>query len=152
VLIPVEWVEAKRTRERTRATLTLTREALEAERCLAIFPSGRLARRQPDGTLRDPDWMPSAVSLARRYEAPVLPIHVAGPHSTLFHVFDGFSPELRDITLFHELLNKRGRAFDLTIGPLIAPEALDGEPSEVTARLKAYVETSLPADRDRPFA
>ena len=152
VLIPVEWVEAKRTRERTRTTLALTREALEAERCLAIFPSGRLARRQPDGTLRDPDWMPSAVSLARRYEAPVLPIHVAGPYSAMFHFFHGVSQELRDITLFHELLNKRGRPFDLTVGPLIAPEALDGDPVEVSARLKAYVETGIPADRDRPFA
>src|SRR3569623_469769 len=37
VLIPVEWVEAKRTRERTRETLLLTRQAIEAERCLVIF-------------------------------------------------------------------------------------------------------------------
>ena len=152
VLIPVEWVAAKRTRERTRATLTLTREALEAERCLTIFPAGRLARREPDGVLRDPTWMSSAVSLARKYEAPVLPIHVAGPYSAMFHFFHGFSEELRDITLFHELLNKRGRAFELTVGPVIAPEALDGDPAEVSARLKTYVETSLPADRDRPFA
>ena len=152
VLIPVEWVEAKRTRERTRTTLTLTRQALEAERCLAIFPSGRLARREPDGVLRDPTWMSSAVSLARKYDAPVLPIHVAGPYSAMFHFFHGFSEELRDITLFHELLNKRGRAFDLTVGPMIAPEALDGDPTEVSARLKTYVETGLPADRDRPFA
>ena len=152
VLIPVEWVEAKRTRERTRATLALTREALEAERCLTIFPAGRLARREPDGTLRDPTWMSSAVSLARKYEAPVLPIHVAGPYSAMFHFFHGFSEELRDITLFHELLNKRGRAFELTVGPVIAPEALDGDPTEVSARLKTYVEATLPADRDRPFA
>ena len=151
VLIPVEWVETKRTREKTRNTLTLTREAMEAERCLAIFPAGRLARREPDGALRDPEWMPSAVSIARRYEAPVLPIHVAGPWSAMFHFFHGFSMELRDITLFHELLNKRGREFRLTVGPLIAPAALDGEPAEVTARLKAYVEASLPADPDRPF-
>jgi putative hemolysin len=96
--------------------------------------------------------MASAVSLARKYDAPILPIRVAGPWSAMFHFFHGFSEELRDITLFHELLNKRGRAFDLTVGPLIAPEALDGDPVEATARLKAYVETSLPSDRDRPFA
>lgn len=152
VLIPVEWVEAKRTREKTRATLQLTREALEAERCLAIFPAGRLARRGADGTLADPEWMSSAVSIARKYEAPVVPIHVAGPWSALFHFFHGFSTELRDITLFHELLNKRGRAFALTVGPPIPPAALDGDPAEVTARLKAHVERALPADPDRPFA
>ncbi|MBL8557060.1 MAG: 1-acyl-sn-glycerol-3-phosphate acyltransferase [Phenylobacterium sp.] len=152
VLIPVEWVDAKRTREKTRVTLQATRDALEAERCLAIFPAGRLARRQPDGSLSDPTWMSSAISIARKYEAPVLPIHVTGPWSTLFHLFHGRSDELRDITLFHELLNKRGREFALTVGPAIPPAALDGDPAEATARLKGYVERELPADPDRPFA
>jgi putative hemolysin len=152
VLIPVEWVAAKRTRERTRHTLQLTREALEAERCLVIFPAGRIARRQPDGSLQDPVWMPSAVSLARKYEAPILPIHVAGPWSTLFHFFHGFSQELRDITLFHELLNKRGRKFELTVGAPIAPGALDGDPVEATARLKLFIERELRGAPERAFA
>jgi putative hemolysin len=152
VLIPVEWVEAKRTRERTRLTLQMTKEALEAERCLVIFPSGRLARRQADGTLADPPWASSALSIARKYEAPILPVHVAGPWSSLFHLFNGVSPELRDITLFHELLNKHGRAFGLTIGRPIPPSALEGEPGEATLKLKHHVERVLPADPDRPFA
>lgn len=152
VLIPVEWVEAKRTRERTRETLLLTREALEAERCLVIFPSGRLARRQADGRLADPPWAASAVSLARKYETPIVPLHVAGPTSRLFHFFNRFSPELRDVTLFHELLNKQGRAFRLTVGKAIAPQALEGEPAEAIAALKAFVEAVLPGDPDRAFA
>jgi putative hemolysin len=151
VLIPVEWVEAKRTRETARRTLEQTRAALEAERCLVVFPSGRLARRQPDGRLSDPPWAPSAVSVARRYSAPILPIHVAGPWSTLFHLFHRFSSELRDITLFHELLNKHGQHFRLTVGPPIPPEALAGEAAEVTSRLKAYVEEALPANADAAF-
>jgi putative hemolysin len=152
VLIPVEWVEAKRTRDRTRMTLQLTREALEAERCLVIFPAGRLARRGPDGALADPPWMASAVSLARKYEAPVVPVHVTGPWSTLFHFFNRFSQELRDITLFHELLNKRGQRFGLTIGTPIRATALDGDAGEVTARLKAHIERELAHDPDRAFA
>jgi len=151
VLIPVEWVEAKRTRERTRLTLQLTREAMEAERALAIFPAGRLARMR-DGVLRDPEWMASAVSIARKYEAPVLPVHLSGPRSTLFHLFDKVSGELRDITLFHELLNKRGRRFALQAGPLIPPEALAGDAGEVSERIKAYIEDVLPSFPDRPFA
>jgi putative hemolysin len=152
VLIPVEWVEAKRTRERTRETRLLTREALEAERCLVIFPAGRLARIQADGRLADPPWAPSAVSLARRYDAPILPVHVAGPRSGLFHFFNRFSSELRDITLFHELLNKRGRAFALTVGAPIAPQALAGEPAEAALRLKHFVERDLTGRPGRAFA
>jgi putative hemolysin len=152
VLIPVEWVEAKRTRERTRQTLVQTREAMDAGRFLMIFPAGRLARRQADGTLADPPWQPSAVSIARRHAAPIAPIHMTGPWSSLFHFFNRFSSELRDITLFHELLNKRGRSFGFTVGAPIPPEALDGDPAEVTMRLKHYVERVLPSDPARPFA
>jgi putative hemolysin len=151
VLIPVEWVEAKRTREKTRLTLALTREAMQAERPLVIFPAGRLARRAPAGDLRDLPWAPSALSLARRYAAPIVPVHVAGPWSTLFHLFDRISGELRDITLFHELLNKRGRAFSLTVGAPIDPQGLDPDAASATLALKAYVEDVLPADPDRRF-
>ena len=152
VLIPVEWVQAKRTRERTRETLMLTKEALEAERCLVIFPSGRLSRRQPDGLLADPPWASSAVSLARRYDAPILPLHVTGPWSGLFHFFNRFSTELRDITLFHELLNKHGRAFSLTLGAPIAPDALTGEAADASLRLKHFVERELAGHPGRVLA
>ncbi|MDB5494331.1 MAG: acyltransferase [Phenylobacterium sp.] len=152
VLVPVEWVAAKRSRERTRLTLQRTREALEAERCLVIFPSGRLARRGADGQLCDPPWAPTAVSLARRQGAPVTPLHVAGPWSALFHFFNRFSPELRDVTLFHELLNKQGREFSLIVGRPIPPQALAGEAAEVVERLKHHVERTLPRDPDQAFA
>ena len=79
-------------------------------------------------------------------------MHLAGPWSTLFHFFNRFSQELRDITLFHELLNKRGRSFALTIGPPIAPGALDADAAEATLALKAYVERVLPGDPGRAFA
>lgn len=152
VLIPVEWVEAKRTRDRTRYTLQLTKQAMEAERALVIFPAGRLARRQPDGALIDPPWMASAFSIARRYEAPIVPLHLTGPWSTLFHAFDRVSQELRDITLFHELLNKRGREFGLTVGHPVAPAALDPDAMAASLAMKAYVESVLPHEPDRPFA
>jgi len=152
VIIPVEWVEAKRTREKTRATLQAAKEAFEAERAVVLFPAGRLARRSKDGSLTDPPWAPTAISLARKYEAPIVPVHVDGPWSTLFHLFNGFSQELRDVTLFHELLNKRGREFRLTVGPLIAPERLDVDAAKATFALKAYIERVLDSQPNAEFA
>ncbi len=152
VLIPVEWVEEKRSREKARQTLAMTRAAMEAERTLVIFPAGRIARRGKDGKLADPPWAPTAWSVARKYDAPIAPIHLAGPWSTLFHFFDGWSKELRDITVFHELLNKRGGRYRLTVGPLIPPDTLHLEAAEATLRLKRYIEETLPADPDRTFA
>jgi putative hemolysin len=152
VVVPVEWVEEKRTREKTRDTLSRARAAFEAERAVMIFPAGRLARRLPGGRLSDPPWQASAMSLARKYAAPVVPMHLEGPWSTLFHMFDRVSPELRDITLFHELLNKRGRSFRLIVGHPIQPADLDLDAAKATLAVKAFVEQSLPMDPDRRFA
>lgn len=151
-VVPVEWVTAKRTREKTRATLQAAKDAFEAERCVVMFPAGRLARVGADGRLTDPEWATTAASLARRYEAPVVPIHVAGPTSRLFHLFDRFSQELRDITLFHELLNKKGRAFDLGVGRPIPSARLDADAARATEALKTFVERTLAANPDAVFA
>lgn len=149
-LIPVEWVQAKRTRERTRITLKMTDEAFAQNRPLGVFPAGRLARLR-DGVLTDPEWMPTAASLARKYELPILPVHVAGPYAFWFHTFAQISPELRDITLFHELLNKAGKTYTLTFGPLIPHEHADGDAAQVIRKLKHYVERVLPGAPDTPF-
>jgi putative hemolysin len=152
VLIPVEWVVDKRTREKTRATLEAARAAFEAERCVVMFPAGRLARAGEDGTLTDPEWAPTATSMARKYDAPIIPIHVTGPNSTLFHLFNRVSPELRDITLFHELLNKRKKAFRLRVGKAIAPTRLDLDATRATHALKAFTERVLASRPDAEFA
>jgi putative hemolysin len=89
--------------------------------------------------LLDPEWMPTAASLARKYELPILPVHMSGPYSFWFHTFAKVSAELRDITLFHELLNKQGKTYKLTFGPLIPPD------------LKYYVERVLPHAPDMAF-
>jgi putative hemolysin len=150
VLIPVEWAPAKRTRERTRLTLKMTDAALEQGRPIVIFPAGRLARMR-DGMLLDPEWMPTAASLARKYELPIVPAHMSGPYSFWFHTFAKFSAELRDITLFHELLNKQGKTYKLTFGPLIPAEHATGDSTSVIRKLKYYIERVLPAAPDTPF-
>jgi putative hemolysin len=150
LLIPVEWVAAKRTRERTRQTLILTREAMEAERALMIFPAGRMSRRV-GGVLADPPWAGGAVSVARRYDAPIVPMRLAGPSSKFFHFFNHFSSELRDITVFHELLNKRGKVFTLTVGHPVSPNVLPADPTEAAEALKTFVETVLANDPSARF-
>lgn len=151
-IVPVEWVHDKRTREKTRATLEAARAAFEAERCVVMFPAGRLARVAKDGSVTDPEWASTAASMARKYGAPVVPIHVAGPYSRLFHLFDRVSRELRDITLFHELLNKRRKTFQLKVGKPIPPTRLDIDAQRATYALKAFTERVLPSQPDAEFA
>jgi putative hemolysin len=77
---------------------------------------------------------------------------VSGPYSTLFHLFNRVSTELRDITLFHELLNKRKKPFRLSVGKPIPPTRLDVDATRATFALKAFVERVLPGQPDAEFA
>ncbi|MBU6318417.1 MAG: 1-acyl-sn-glycerol-3-phosphate acyltransferase [Alphaproteobacteria bacterium] len=150
VIIPVEWVNEKRTPAKTRETLRRAGSAFAAERMLVVFPSGRLAHFV-DGRLVDKEWFPTGVSLARKNKAPIIPLHVRARNSWLYYRLVDLNKELRDITLFHELLNKQGDEFELTFGPPIPWERLAGDPQAVTDRLRAYVEDVLPYDPERPF-
>ena len=143
MVIPVEWVEEKRSRERSRETLRSMVDAFKKDKAVVLFPSGRLARMTENG-LRERPWMPTVINLAQKYDAPILPLHLTGRNSRLYYLFWRLSDELRDMTLFHELLNKKGREYSMTFGTPIPPSDLTGDPEGLTARLQAHVEDDLP--------
>ena len=123
MVLPVEWRLDKRTRAKTRETMELMRTAVAAGRAGLIFPSGRLAKRR-GLRLHERPWMPSAASLARKFDLPVIPVHVLARNSALFYAFDAIHPSLRDITLFHETLNKGRQPFRVHVGEPISAAAL----------------------------
>jgi len=150
LVIPVEWVLDKRSPAKTRETLRQAGEAFAAEKCVVIFPSGKLAR-MINNQLTEQDWFPTAVSLARKKNAPVIPLHLEARNSKLFYFFSRVNGELRDITLFHELLNKKGSRFRMGFGPEIPGETLQGDAGTITDRLREYVAYTLGGDLDRTF-
>lgn len=150
VIIPVEWIAEKRTPAKTRETLRRAAEAFAEEKCVVIFPSGRLARRE-GSRLIEKDWFPTVISLARKQKAPILPLNVDATNSWLYYLFCNLSGELRDITLFHELLNKRGENVRMTFGEMIPHEQLQGDVTALTEQLKAHVSYELFEDSRAVF-
>ncbi len=138
MVIPVEWVEHKRTRMRTRETLVSAIRAFNAEKCVVLFPSGRLAFMNDDKVLTEQEWLQSVAVFARKYDCPIVPAHITARNSWLYYWFWKINPELRDVTLFHELLNKKGRPYKIAFGPMISPDQLKGDPVEVAAALRAH--------------
>lgn len=135
VIAPVEWRREKRTHTKTRKTMSYTRRAFEAGRLGVIFPSGRLAKRR-GLTLHERPWMTSAATLARKFDLPVLPINIQARNSGIFYLFDLIHPTLRDITLFHETLNKARQPFQITIGRQIFPASLAADPEQATETIR----------------
>ncbi|MFO1144233.1 MAG: 1-acyl-sn-glycerol-3-phosphate acyltransferase [Amaricoccus sp.] len=136
LIAPVEWRPEKRTHKQNRETMDYARTAFAAGRLAVLFPSGRLAKRRW-WWLNERPWMASGAMLARKFDLPVIPLHITARNSALFYLFDRIHPTLRDITLFHEVLNKTRQRYRLTIGPVIAPETLPAGSNEAIEVLRA---------------
>lgn len=135
MIAPVEWRLEKRSHGKTRETMAYTRRAVDQGRLGVIFPSGRLAKRR-GLALHERPWMASAAMIARKFDLPVIPVHIQARNSWLFYLFDLVHPTLRDITLFHETLNKARQPFRITLGEAISPSALPTRSDEGIALLR----------------
>ncbi|WP_246184863.1 1-acyl-sn-glycerol-3-phosphate acyltransferase [Paracoccus aestuariivivens] len=142
LIAPVEWRTEKRSHAKTRATMDYTRQALGRGRIGLIFPSGRLAKRR-GLTLHERPWMASAAMIAKKFDVPVIPIHVRARNSTLFYLLDAIHPTVRDVTLFNEVLNKTSQPYRVTIGTPIQPSSLPARSEDGIAILRDAV-LSLP--------
>ncbi len=151
MIIPVEWREEYKSKLKTRETLVLTNKTVEDGKVMVLFPSGRIAYWE-NGKLNERPWKTSAVGLARKYNLPILPIHMRARNSGLFYWFAKWSTELRDMTVFYELLNKKGNHFDFSVGQMIQPHELEGDVADVTKALEHHTVFDLAADGDARFA
>ncbi len=138
MIIPVEWAPEKRTILRSRETLVSAIKAFNDEKCVVLFPSGRLAFMNEQRKLTEQAWLPSVAIFARKYDCPIVPAHIEARNSWLYYWFWKLNTELRDITLFHELLNKKGKTYKITFGAPIAPDALKGDAPIVAAALREH--------------
>ncbi len=134
-IAPVEWRKDKRSHGKTRETMAYVRGATAAGRLGVIFPSGRLAKRR-GLKLHERPWMTSAAMLARKFDLPIIPLHIQARNSVLFYLFDLLHPSLRDVTLFHETLNKGRQPFRIRMGEPIAASALPKNSDEAIKILR----------------
>lgn len=135
MIAPVEWRQDKRSHGKTRETMAYTRDAVAQDRLGVIFPSGRLAKRRGLRLYERP-WMASAAMIARKYDLPVIPIHIQARNSALFYMLDLIHPTLRDITLFHETLNKDTQPFRIRVGRAIPAADLPKSSEDGIAMLR----------------
>jgi putative hemolysin len=143
VFVPVPWRPEQRGAAERRAVVAEVARTLRGEGALVFFASGRLAYCTSHGLAERP-WQPTVVAVARKFAAPIVPVHIRARNSRLFYALSRLSDELRDVTLFHELLNKRLAIFQLTFGRPIDPRWLPDDPAEAVGLLQRHVEHELP--------
>lgn len=136
VIAPVEWRPEKRSHRQNRETMAYAYKAFGAGRVGVLFPSGRLAKRRRL-SLHERPWMASGAMMARKFNLPIVPLHIRARNSAMFYLFDKIHPTLRDITLFHEVLNKTHQPYRITVGKPIDPASLPSDSAQAIEIMKA---------------
>lgn len=139
MIIPVEWMEEKRNHAKSKETVRNMVRAFKDERLIVIFASGRLARPTPIGLIERP-WLESGVSLAQKYDSPIVPMHIRGRNSALYYLLWFLNSELKDMTLFRELLNKSGQRYHIKVGEPVSSKA---DATVLTPALRKFVTSEL---------
>lgn len=124
--------------------------------CLGIFPSGEVSSFQwKDRSICDPAWTSHVVNLARRTNAPILPVHFSGRNGDLFQALGFLHPRIRTLLLPREFCRAAGTEMRVRVGRIIPPARLERFDSDSAAtdflRLQTYAlpEAARPAGKQR---
>lgn len=142
IIIPVDWNEKNKSSEKSRIILNLTRETFKKNKALLVFPSSRLSKRKGIYLYERP-WITTIIKLSKKFNAPIIPFHMSATNSLLFYILEIVNTELKDISLFRELINKKDFKYNIKFGKLIEPSSITDDIEKETKRIQNYVEYSL---------
>lgn len=141
-IIPVEWRDEDRNRMQSRDLLKRSIEEFRAGKCIVIFPSGRMSEWSwKHWGLREKPWQPTAVSFARKFGVPIIPLAVRQRMPILYYALAQIHEELKDMTIFQGLIGKKDSRYRLAFGRAMEFSRDDGSDSELTEMVREICET-----------
>ena len=142
IIIPVDWNDDNKNIGKSKEILKRTKETLNEGKCLLVFPSSRLSKRKGFKLFERP-WLNTIVKLSKKYNAPIIPFHMDGHNSLFYYFLDIFNEELKNISLFSELVNKEEFKYTITFGRQIDPLDINDDIDKETLRIQNHVEFTL---------
>ena len=115
--------------------------ALDAEQALIVFPSGEVSRLGPQG-VRDARWSSGFVRLARRAQAPILPVHIAAYNSPTFYGLSLLAKPLSSLLLAREAFGAAKANIGMHVGETVPAQEIsraDRSPDQVAAAMRRHV-------------
>lgn len=151
-ILPIDFDNTPEARAVTLQTRAIARQHLTAGGCLIVFPAGGVATTPTPFARRavDLDWKPFTARLIHAAKADVVPMFFHGQNSRLFQIASHISVTTRLALLLHEVANKIGTDFRVSIGDVLPYATLQAirDPHDLCRHLRARTEwLANPASR-----
>ncbi len=102
--------------------LSAIHQHLKDEGALLIFPAGEVSRLRPTG-VKDTHWNSGFLRMAKKANAPVLPIYIKAKNSPLFYGTSMIYKPLASLLLVKEMFKQRQKSLEFEIGAAIPPQS-----------------------------
>jgi putative hemolysin len=119
------------------STLDLIDQQYNSNQLVLIFPAGMVSRKQEKGVIKDLEWKKSFVVKAKKFNRPIIPVHITGTNSSFFYnlsklrTFIGIKANIEMLYLMDEMYHQRGKKIHITFGKAITPDKFDNSKSDV---------------------
>jgi putative hemolysin len=133
IIIPVDNI----TGAITKKSLKSVYEALDNGEVVVIFPAGIVSRLTGKG-IKDSEWRPSFLKIAKKASVPILPVKINGRNSALFYLLSILLPKkITGLMLPREFaIAGRHKPLQYTIGKVIPPTSF----ADKNIPLEAYAQ------------
>lgn len=149
VFLPVN-KHGKQSRERIRNI----DDAFASDAPIIVFPAGLVSRKRKNGEIADLEWHRMFVKKSLEHHRCVIPTFFSGENSSFFYNFarlrnlSGLKFNLEMIRLPREVIESRGKKFNVYFGQPVSWQSLADAPSDETALKIRNMVYGLKPDHD----
>lgn len=110
-------------------------ELFESDELICVFPAGLVSRKK-QGKIEDLNWKKTFVTMSKKTDRPIIPVHIEGKLSNFFYrlsnirTFFGIKVNLEMLYLVNELYKQQREKIDFTVGQPIAIQRFDSSKSD----------------------
>jgi len=118
-----------------KASLQKVDALFQTDQLICIFPAGLVSRRH-NGVVKDLVWKKTFVARAKKYNRPILPVHINGELSNFFYRLASFrtaiglKANLEMFYLVDEMFQQHDKEMNVVFGKPIDPSTLDKSKSD----------------------
>lgn len=124
-------------------------QSLQNEQAIIIFPAGEVSRAGLTG-IKDGKWNSGFLRIARKANAPILPVYIGGKNSSLFYGISYLNRNLSTLLLPREMFNKQSKTLPIKIGEPIPFSQIDAVPVTNQERVKLLKKNLYRIARNKP--
>lgn len=120
----------------TKESLRELNELFASDQAIFVFPAGLVSRKKK-GKVRDLTWKKTFITRSKKYQTPIIPVHIEGELTKFFYRLSNFrttigiKANIEMLYLVDELYQQQDKVMNIRFGAPISPNTFDQSKKDI---------------------